>query len=109
MSSVCKGSVHLGTACGDCDRCKSVPLSVWAHALREMRERHEEKLRELNLSHSEALARLEETVYEDTVVSMARTAVNCGHSSSCAVAGWTLEAINERKLEQQQAQSEGES
>lgn len=29
--------------------------------------------------------------------SMARTAVNCGHGSSCAVAGWWLEAISNRE------------
>lgn len=54
-------------------------------------------LRSENQRLREQLETLPDQIYLRTVRQLANTAVNCGQSSSCAVAGWALEAIEKRE------------
>lgn len=64
--------------------------------LLERLERHAVKIANLeaeNARLSGLVRDLPKQAQEEIIRSMARTAVNCGKASSCAVAGWYLEGI----------------
>jgi hypothetical protein len=56
----------------------------------------------MKAQHRAEIERIRKATEKATVSRMQRTAVNCGQSSSCSVAGWFMDGINKRELQEKQ-------